>query len=367
MPTLTSVRHRSAHSFARSFACSLAAAMCGLIAVACLGGDSSAPLQSTEVPRTPADVQAHPSAAVGTSTPTASTARRMAALPTWPPPPELIPGGVAPEDLILRLSDLPNGYVIGDEPGCGPMLSTEGLSAEVDAILFDRWPGICSREFIHYTESRLSDQPPLVESALMIFGDAGGSDLAFMAGEAIVRLLTSQSGWRALAAPSTLGDATLLLHTSDAYTKGTTSTEADAILWRDGNLVNVVLIAGLEGMGGQTAAIEYATKQHGRQTIPGTASPDDNDDLEVPLDRPNLAVPVYWLGRAFSPGGDLPQLDLASAWGPIKPGGGPGWNVELDYTPGVKIGVWEPKKWAQFVTTDLGKAAGTPRARKRRS
>ncbi len=286
--------------------------------------------------------------------PSAADALGALRLPTWPPPPELIPGGVDPEDLLLRLSDLPPGYLIGDDSGCGPWYSTEGSSAEVEEFLYGRWPGVCIREFEQYTDSRPSDQPPLIESLVIIFGGGEDAELGLAAAGLLIPQLsqTGSADWREMQA----SDGSSLLRAQGAYVRTSDSTEAYAAVRRDENVVSIVIVAGVDGLAGEQAALDYLAKQHERLTTPTTARADELDDLEVPLDRPNLAVPVYWLGRTFEPGGDLPSLELVASWGPLKPGGGPGWNVELDYSSGVKIGIWERESWAAFKATDFGRA-----------
>jgi hypothetical protein len=120
-------------------------------------------------------------------------------------------------------------------------------------------------------------------------------------------------------------------------------------------------VAGLDEAANRTLALELAKAQQAHRSDTGPRPAADSDDLEVPLDRPNLGVPVYWLGREFAPGGSLPPLTLRDAWGPIEPGGGPGWRVELEYAgpegaQPIKLGIWQAASWTEFLATALGRA-----------
>lgn len=134
------------------------------------------------------------------------------------------------------------------------------------------------------------------------------------------------------------------------------------VLWRNGNMLALVY-AGGEGMSAEQAskaAPELARKQQDRIERPRPAEPRPKKDPELPLDDPTLSVPVYWLGRTFSPGGGLPTLSFARSYAGA---GVPelGFTVEVDYdtesrqTEGVKLWVFHPDAFDRFEKGILGR------------
>jgi hypothetical protein len=71
--------------------------------------------------------------------------------------------------IVLRLTDLPKGFRIGDD-SCG-QYGIEGASERMAAFVLNARPSGCERE-LNYTWAAHSGAPPLVESATMVLDDA---------------------------------------------------------------------------------------------------------------------------------------------------------------------------------------------------
>ena len=76
------------------------------------------------------------------------------------------------DDLLLRLSDLPAGYVIGDDTGCGDGIAAEEAPEVLERLSREHPDSGCSIEF-----ERLwgTDVPRLVSSDLYAFDDVAGA------------------------------------------------------------------------------------------------------------------------------------------------------------------------------------------------
>ena len=257
----------------------------------------------------------------------------------------------APEDLPLRLSDLPPGYVLDDRPGCNLALTGEEDTPPAVNRLLE--PLGCDATFIRRWAPR---GEPLgateIESIVWPFDDA--ADAATMLEHA--RALTSfawgvpRGSLRRRAAPA-LGDAALAFTTDDAPALGR-SGGGTAVLWRTGVALSLVTAAGRSARVADATALALARVQQARILAPTPLSPADNDDLEVLLDDPGLGVPVVWLGRAAQPVPARPPLALDTVFA----GGGPrGLRAMLEYEGGVALGLWRPRGFDRFLHSRAGR------------
>jgi len=268
-----------------------------------------------------------------------------------------------PAQLVLRVSDLPAGYQVGDDSGCGA-LGVEGASASQRDLALTQQPDGCTMQFEQlYPEADATADPPLVESIAFVFPTSESAESGFAIVDELIEYSVGEENGslREIGAPeSPLGDETLLFQTSDATVGGKPRQPGAAAAWRSGAVVAALYVGGLAGSAAEDAALALAVQQQRRIEAPTPVEPGDEDDREVALDNPNLGIDVYWLGREFDPKGDLPELTLYKGYGPIEPGGGPGYRVEVEYDvnelgPGVDLGIWERAAWDRFVETDLGR------------
>ena len=267
-----------------------------------------------------------------------------------------------PRPLTLRLADLPKGWKVGDDTGCGPM-GVEESGPEVAALVRDFHPQVCDIEFNKVWGSA---KPFYVQSLAMTFEASGGDDRAFAATPAILRYFGADGGVRAATAPA-IGDASQLLLNPKANPPGPQPSPESVVVWQTGDIYAFVVAAAGTQSVATAAAIGYARAQQARIETPTPVSDADFDSLEVGLDNPKLEVPVWWLGRSWDPPGSRPPLELIdAAAGNPKPRVLPGQNVDLSYYPPrpppgsvaargyASIFIWKPKAWDYWRSQRVG-------------
>lgn len=277
------------------------------------------------------------------------------------------PAGVTdPAQLVLRLTDLPDGYRVGDDSGCGP-LDVEGASPSLAHVALAYRPNGCTMQFERvYRTTPAGEDPPLVESVAFVFDTSEEAQVGFGAGDALVRYVTGEDELREAGASGELGEQTRWFATRDALVAGHPGHPGFAVLWRSGRVVATVFVAGISGPTGERATLSLGKKQLATIQSPSPVTRSEQNDREVALDNPRLGVDVYWLGREFSPGNGLPDIRLSDTSGPLRLGESPGNVVKIDYTRGVNVDIWERPTWDRFLHTKLGRLVwDSPCARSR--
>jgi hypothetical protein len=246
---------------------------------------------------------------------------------------------------MLRLADLPAGYVQSGDYECGPFISTEGASPRVDELLGETRPRGCTAEFHSAWRDRGS-----VRSAVFSFDTAEDASSGWAQRDDLFLRFGAVSISEEFAADRP-GEEAVRFDSEGLNAPGA------GVAWRDGRVLAVVYEEGLSGEEGRKFAAELARTQDSRIHWPEPVS-DSERGREVGLDDPSIAVPVYWLGREFEPAG-LPRLELYEG---VHLAGehGPGNEVKLDYSAeglryGVGVNLWKPATWDRFKTTRLGR------------
>jgi hypothetical protein len=268
-------------------------------------------------------------------------------------------GRVQPEDIVLRLSDLPAGFKMGDDTACGP-LGTEGMGPQLKALTLQDHPLACYRQFERPHVSGDPGRVELIESTAVIFSSGTRASAALASLEGLLQYLGTESAGSATTQVQ-IGDEsrTLLVRELNSDEKGI------LIAWRSGPVLSYVRIGGLPSGNPLDYAADLARIQQARVLHPVPASPADTDDRAAALDRPALGVPVYWLGLDAAPSGTLPGLKLARSEGPIARGSGPGHSVQIEYEadPGkvaVILTIWRRDAWDSYLGSQLGDLATAP-------
>jgi hypothetical protein len=243
-----------------------------------------------------------------------------------------------PAAMMLRLSDLPEGFRYGDDNACGDVGSSEGEEPDLDEFLVETRPRACVSEFAR----EWGGPPRSVQTALLLFETFDDAERAWE----LRKPLFDNFARILITTERDHGDA--IVFDSDGLQQFGAG-EA----WRDGLLVVAVYEEGLSGEDGREFAADLAAKQ--RERIDSPSDPTEEDDREIGLDDPAIVIPVYWLGRELEPSG-LPKLTLYR--GDHVRGSGPGNEVKIDYeTEGgtVTLDLWKPEVWRKFRTTRLGR------------
>jgi hypothetical protein len=272
---------------------------------------------------------------------------------------------IVPRQMLLRLHDLPPGYLVGDDSGCGQM-GTEGAPPELAVFVVENHPRGCSFQYERlYRLPGHRPYPALVESMAFAVptAETAGEGL-----ELAPQLIASEAGINRLdevAAPQRIGDATRRFHTSGALVGGQRGRQGSIVTWRFGRALALLVVAGQPRGADDRIALRLAHRQQTHLERPTPYPRRQYDDTLVPLDNPALRMPVFWLGRAFRPGHGLRPVRLERAYGPIERGGGPPWEkLELWYAGSLYLRAWKPTGWELFRKTRFGRLAlGLPCAR----
>ncbi len=268
--------------------------------------------------------------------------------------------GADPAPLTLRLTDLPQGWRVGDDTGCGPM-GIEGASPEVTALVREFRPEVCVREFNKVWGSA---KPFYVQSVAMTFAADGGPERALAATPGLLAFFGLDG-----ASPSStavgVGDRAQVFVKAKGYPPGPQPSPETAVAWRSGEVYAFVVTSARTQADARAAAIAYARAQQARIEAPTSVSDADFDDLLVPLNNPKLDVPLWWLGLDFDPPGRLPALQFEG--GGVRTakwtGYGPGQTVELSYARplaarppgGARIYIWKPADWKRWIAKPIGR------------
>jgi len=247
------------------------------------------------------------------------------------------------KETVLRLHDLPPGYVISGESGCEaiPRIPTKRFRI-LDRWIADVHPRVCRFEYQHrFQVPGLEPEPVEVTGEVV----ATPSKAAATRGYRVFRRLIARTPSLEPRGSTPLGpDApnALLLRRKG---RAAGAEAASMLFWRDGKLLaSVEADGGLEAEQYDAAALHYAQIQQGRLEAPSPYTEAERDDTEVELDDPNLKLPVYWVGRALAVG-DLGSAELQTAT--VARRSLSGAQIELRYD-GFNLDTWTEQSWKRF-------------------
>jgi hypothetical protein len=259
-------------------------------------------------------------------------------------------------DLTLRLPDLPPGYIVGDDTGCGNV-GTEDAPSRLEELIRRLHPRACNVLFERAWASTSPDRQPAVVGGVCVRTTAVGAKKQHDDAPEVASYLLEPDTFELVAGRSGLGEDALVVRTQSALVTGRPGNPGVAVVWRSGPVLGIVLGADPVAPKLQERVLELAAVQQRRIEAPTPLQQSELDDREVALDDPLLGIRVVWLGRTFAPQG-LPVLELNRAYGPI---GSPGNRVQIDYMPpgstgpGVILFLWTKQAWERFTRTRLGR------------
>jgi hypothetical protein len=282
-------------------------------------------------------------------------------------------GGVNPNRLILRLSDLALGYLNvdlqeeqGDRIYCSRLTHPEDTPAEMGRFIDRFHPRGCLGAY------RRLYSPPGEAAGPLVVGTGAlplRSDRAANAGwrvlpEILGRLYSNQQP-QEVEASVHVGKATRLFHRYQAKTRKE-ARKVTFLAWRSGNSIEAVMAAGQSFSSADRAAVRLAALQQKHVRDPTRYTLAERFDGEVPLDDPAVDLPVYWLGRNFRPGGNLPDNRLFDAGFPGRAIAesadpfeeGPTAPLYIRYA-NIRLGTWTPETWSVFAGSKTGRAITT--------
>jgi hypothetical protein len=268
---------------------------------------------------------------------------------------ELVAGS---EETVLRLHDLPPGYQVGDDSGCGPLgPAVEGDWPRRFEVRYLRWvlrywPEGCGYQYEQiFAVPGLEPAPPLVEAGTLNNPGEAAADTGF--GLFITLVNHSKEGRRRATVPiPPSGLQAVLFRSENELVEGEIHQPATFLFWRYGNLISFVEASGRDPRRNDGAALHFAQIQQERLEHPSPYTEAERDDTEVWLDDPGLKFPIYWVGRKFEPGQGYPMTELEEAFsGWVGP---PGEKVALWYED-FTLGTWTRRSWKRYQPTVLGR------------
>lgn len=261
---------------------------------------------------------------------------------------------------LLRLQDLGPGYFFLHLPNEGeptPQITCDRLDPSDEepklAAFLDRYP--VSGCFALY--ARLFDAgdgrpvPHLIGTGAVDVGSVKGATALLE-----VASLTVGHGFeglpREVPPPAQVGDETKLFRVEDFPVFGEAEAAASILAWRWGSSVGAIFAQGGAPKANDSEAVDFARLQQQHLEHPTPYTRAERDDSEAGFEDPSIAVPVYWLGHDFRPGGSLPGARLEGAVAPNSLFRGlPGQKLEIYYTHGLDLGTWTAAGWQRFAAT----------------
>lgn len=247
----------------------------------------------------------------------------------------------AAEERVLRLHDLPPGYVIVDS-SCEAWSPAEEDRGPLDRWILKYWPEGCDFSYEQlFQVPSLSPSPPVAVAQVTNTPSEASAEIGF---GLILRELAADIEVKDGGSVS-IGPAGPVAHIFRVRFRSSFGT---AIFWRQGRLIAGVASHGMKPPENDQAALHLAQVQQGRIDAPSPYTEAERDDREVPLDDPGLKVNVYWTGNPFRPGHGLPATKLEKAFkieGPLA--GPPGQKLNIYYED-FSLGTWTRQSWKRY-------------------
>jgi hypothetical protein len=279
-----------------------------------------------------------------------------------------------PPDLLLRLHDLPPGYLNvelqedqGEQTLCSRLHHSHDDSKAL-AKLVDRFhpKGCVGAYYRVFTVPGQPPEPLLAGTGALEMSSDRAADAAWSVVPQLLGELFHDRPPQEAAAPAKVGSATKLFHAPQPriypFLRKVAPT-ASFLAWRSRNTLAVVMAVGQSFAEDDQAAVELAQRQQVHIRVPTRYTRAERFDGEVSLDDPAIDVPVYWLGRNFRPGGGLPDNRLFDSYftGKATPetfdgfAEAPSAPLNIDYE-NIRLGTWTPATWRVFTRSKSSKA-----------
>lgn len=185
---------------------------------------------------------------------------------------ELIPGA---EETVLRLHDLPPGYEVGDESGCGalgPVVEADWFKGRF-ARRYMNWVFKYRPEGCGYQYERVFDvpglgpAPPLVEALTLNTPSEAAASIGF---GLVIRLFNhdKEGQYRKTVSIPPSGVQASLFRSKNELVEGRIHRHATILFWRSGKLISFVEAAGMSPRRNDRAALHFAQIQQERLEHP---------------------------------------------------------------------------------------------------
>lgn len=282
----------------------------------------------------------------------------------------------AARDLLLRLHDLPPGYVNyagpreGDdreEPLCSRLTRPADTPAALANVIEQFRPGGCFTVYARlYTVPGITPTAAMVGTGAMRLGSADAVDAVWKVVPTMLgRLGADRRPRRVPAALPNVGDEAMLLHApTPPFPLGYFGKKASYLVWRSGTSLATVLAVTDSFATSDQVVADLAPHQQAHLLEPTPYTKAERYDGEVGMGDPAIPFRVYWLGRKFQPGGGLPSNELFDSYYVSKPRPeskedgieeGPGAPLKISYS-NIWLETWTPATWTVFAKSKTGRA-----------
>lgn len=282
----------------------------------------------------------------------------------------------AARDLLLRLHDLPPGYVNyagpreGDdreEPLCSRLTKPADTPAELASVIEQFRPGGCLAVYARlYTVPGIAPTAAIVGTGAMRLQNGDAVDAAWKQVPMMLgRLGGDLPPHRVAKSTPNVGEETVLLHAPVApFPLNYFGKKASYLVWHLGTTLATVLAVTDSYATSDQVVADLAPRQQKHVLEPTPYTKAERYDGEVGLGDPAIPFPVYWLGRKFQPGGGLPSNELFDSYYVAKPRPeskedgieeGPGAQLKISYD-NVWLETWTPQTWHVFADSKAGHA-----------
>ncbi len=285
-------------------------------------------------------------------------------------------GTIHQSDLLLRLHDLPTGGYLnvelregqGEGNFCAPLTHPRDTPPKLAKFIVRFHPKGCAGSFYRlFTVPGQPSGPVLAGTGVLRMSDDRAADAAWSVVPQLLGRLFHDHPPREVTAPEKVGSDTALFHAAQPrfypfpYKVAPT---ASFLVWRSGNTLAVVMAVGQSFAEDDQAALELARRQQIHIRRPTRYTRAERFDGEVALNDPAIETPVYWLGRNFRPGDELPNSRL---YGSYASDGSeeetPGALLYLGYDQ-IWLDTWTQATWPQYADTPAAHAIASWRCTK---
>ncbi|MCW2981456.1 MAG: hypothetical protein JWO14_3183 [Solirubrobacterales bacterium] len=267
---------------------------------------------------------------------------------------------------LLRLPDMPAGFVLGEESFCGEprdksenygVLEQEEHLPPTPQEAFIKTTGsvFCIVQFERlYRAAGTGATPLLLASFAFTTPSAAAAARGLALGPELIEETFFTEDFNVGVAPAVGEEA----HQFDTVLPGSWRFEGKAgvlLMWRQGaTIAGVFAVASTAGVSAR-AASTYAARQQSYVLSPRPYSPGESEDRLTFLENPNIDVPLYWLGPNFHGKGGNPTFFEGAftreGWLPAIPFR----QLSVLYFNYLKLDTWTRSGWAKFTKTAMGR------------
>jgi hypothetical protein len=279
---------------------------------------------------------------------------------------------------LLRLPDMPAGFVLEEEDFCGqPRDKSENydvLEQEEDlpptpqeAFIKRSGSVFCIVGFERLYRAAGTGATPLrLDSFAFTTPSAAAAAEGLALGPELIDETLFAEGFDAGVAPA-VGEEARQYDTALPGSRRFAGKAGVLLMWRQGSTIAGVFAVAPSPVVSVATAATYAARQQSRVLSPGPYLPGESEDRLTFLENPEIDVPLYWLGPTFQGRGGRPTFFdgafTSGSW--LQPM--PFRELSVLYFNFLKLDTWTRSGWAKFTKTATGRIWWTWRCTRTRS